>query len=88
MVYVAIAGCVVLTVATIIITALVTNRIVRNKSEREVKTLQREYIAKSKKKEEVIQDANEKKEQVNVTDTQSSFDSGIDILHQLSQKRK
>lgn len=88
MVYVAIAGCVVLTVATIIITAFVTNRIVRNKSEREVKTVQCEYIAKSKKKEEVIQDANKKKEQVNATDTQSSFDSSIDILHQLSQKRK
>lgn len=88
MVYVAIAGCVVLTVATIIITAFVTNRIVRNKSEREVKTVQREYIAKSKKKEEVIQDANEKKEQVNATDTQSSFNASIDVLHQLSQKRK
>lgn len=88
MVYVAIAGCVVLTVATIIITAFVTNRIVRNKSEREVKTVQREYIAKSKKKEEVIQDANKKKESVNATDAQSSFDSSIDILHQLSQKRK
>lgn len=88
MVYIAIAGCVVLTVATIIITALVTNRIVRNKSEREVKTLQREYLEKSKKKEEVIQDANEKKEQVNAPDTQSSFNASIDVLHQLSQKRK
>jgi hypothetical protein len=88
MVYIAIAGCVVLTVATIIITAFVTNRIVRNKSEREVKTLQREYLDKSKKKEEVIQDANEKKESVNAADTQSSFDASIDVLHQLSQKRK
>lgn len=75
-------------VITAVVTALISGWASDLKQKKIISSMAQDYSARAKKKEEVLKDANEKKEQVNATDTQSSFNASIDVLHQLSQKRK
>lgn len=78
----------ILVAITAVVTAFICAWATNSKHNKVVTNMVNDYAEKTKQKEEVMKDANEKKSQVNNTDTQSSFDSSIDILHQLSQKRK
>lgn len=69
-------------------TTLITRWISDSRSNKIIKNMANDYAIKSQKKEEVIKDANEKKNQVLSSDAQSSFDASIDILHDLSNRRK
>lgn len=73
---------------TAVVTAMISSWASNSKQKKIISSMAQDYSARAKKKEEVFQDANEKKEQVNATDTQSGFNASIDVLHQLSQKRK
>lgn len=59
-----------------------------SKHKKVVTNMVNDYAEKTKKKEEVMKDANEKKNQVNNTDSiKSSYDASINILQDLSRKR-
>lgn len=75
-------------VITAVVTAIISRWASNSKQKKIISSMAQDYSERAKKKEEIMKDANKKKEQVNATDTQSSFNASIDVLHQLSQKRK
>lgn len=66
----------------------ITNKIWQAKQKKIVDEMNRDNKEKTEKKEEIIKDANEKKNQINNQDDVSSFNATVDILHDLSQRRE
>lgn len=78
---------IVLIIASVIATTVITSMLSEKKNQKEIERLYGEYCDKAARKEEVIKDAREKKESVDSADIQSGFDSSLNILQDLSQRR-
>lgn len=66
----------------------ITNKINKVRQAKLVSDLEKKRAQKSMRKEEVIDEANERKARVNVGDTQSGFDASIGILQDLSSRKR
>lgn len=73
---------------TAVVTAMISGWVSDTKQQKVVNNMKQDYKEKINRKEEVIKNANEKKSEVNSNDVKSSFDSSIDILQDLSRRRK
>ena len=75
-------------VITAVVTALISGWASDSKQKKIARSMAQDYSESTKKKEEVIKSAHEKTSSVNAADIKTSFDSSIDILQDLSRKRK
>lgn len=66
----------------------ITNKINKARQAKIISGLEQKQAQKNRRKEAVIDEANQKKARVNVGDTHSGFDASIGILQDLSSRQR